>query len=503
MALSEGGVGDEEVRLLLRVARGVAVGSPAGDLAPALAAGLLRAIPASDVADLLRHQELTREAERLRESIGRTRSPRGLARLGLTLWPGARREANARAEGLLVQAEAAQSQAKEMWLGLSQRKLVGLDLALCAPCPDGDFLQLTDTGRAACRGFLYSEAFERECVSAEGLAERVRRLRAIREALLAASPFPDPRLDLAAALLSRSQTDPQRLREFDRLADTQRWQSLDRLPLLAGLCLLPGGVDEVWGRFWGLYDRLRADQDLPGSYETRYAALALLRSPCASPPDGARLMDIAKRLRRDGWALSQVTDPVATRLSDLRLSPSRVTTRVETLFRELQRGTATVGPFLGLAAALAAQSDLHPLGKSAESADLMAQSSQFAELVDRYEALLPGMPGEDSRRTVPAALLALMPGTVEGNRERFVATVRALAESMPAAVAATAALAVLDGAYPDWFDATRFVWELGLCLEGVDETSVFAAFSRLSPLYQGARAAVPDGSAASMAGGAR
>lgn len=447
-----------------------------------VANGLVRVISPSDADDVRRHERLLSEADALWEEARRAERPGGVRLVALRFAPAARRAARLAASQLRDRADESRREAQRQWLGLSRRTLVEFDLSLCAERPDGAFLSITDPGREAVRALIYSEEFEREVVEESAIQERAELCLKLRGEMLAAGFQKDARLDFAAALLSRCDRDIARFRELNRLMVHARWVNYDRLPLIAGLCQLDGEAADVWERFWTSYETARR-HDYPGGYETRIAVTAMLRRDDVDEPSCERLWEVLKRLRYDGWSMGQSTDPVAARLTGLRLSPTRIAARVQDLFKELARGPITGGPFLGLAASVAADTNLHPLTVKAEKAQVMQDPSRFSEFVSRYDELLPRAQDEGSRPTLLPAMLALMPGTAQGNRRRLDMAARAIHPHIPPPNALTLGMALMDSAYPEWFDATRFVWELGSLLMIDDPISVFTAYSRMSPMY--------------------
>jgi len=455
--------------------------------------GWVRLITPKDASAVRHHQDLDRDVEALRDQARRTERPGGLASVRLRLIPGARREARDSARALRNDADRRRDEAKEQWLGLSQRALVDIDLDLCAPHGDS-FLQITDRGRAGVRKLLFSPEFDTRIAHDEAIPDRVARFLDLRAQLLSGGFQPDPRVDLAAALVSRHDSDPERLRALNRLASQERWVNYDRLPIMAQLCGLDGDAEAIWERFWAGYEFLRA-RGYPGEYETRLTVANLLRGGDVDDAACDRLWEIAKRLRLDGWSMSQSTDPVAGRLSALRLSPTLIASRVQSLFKQLERGASLRGPLFALAASVAADSNLHALSAKAQSAEVMEAVSPFTEFETRYDeglALLPADPQQAPVTAFISVMLSRMPGTMAANVGRLQLVARGLAEHVFPPCAAPLSLLLIDAACPDWFDATRYVYEIGSLLPISEPTSIFTAFTRMSPMYsRGASAAEP------------
>jgi len=501
----------EDALLLGRIADGLSVPSGQQIAQTSRLVRLVRSIAPGDVVLIRRHEGLRARAEQLRQRARKTQFPGGLPSLALRLLPRRRRHAQRQATQMRDEADACTDEAKEQWLVLSQAGLVDLDLQLCARCPDGSYLQTTEAGRQAVRDLVYSPQFEATQVDEAALARRIRLTLDMRGQMLTARFETDPRLDLAAAIISRHCTDTDRLRRLNRLASAQRWVNYDRLPLMALLCGLEGEPEEIWERFWEAYETARA-RDYAGSYETRLAVAILLGQGPVDDSACDRLWQIAKRLRLDGWSMSQATDPVAAGLAALRLSPTRIAARVQQLNSELERGAMLAGPFLGLATCVAASSNLHPQAVRDASAGLMEQVSVFDEFAERYDkaigylvlggqqepsarsgralGVLPDMPASVQ---VIAATLALMPGTVQGNWGRLGRTTQALEDAGIAGNGIPLSLLLMDAAYPRWFDATRLIWPIGCIMEIQEPTSMFTAYGRMSPMYQRAAQAAEGG----------
>jgi len=452
----------------------------ASDVIPLIEAGFVQLIPPSQAEALLQYLSRVARAQQTRDAA------HALLRGGPTsrLLPWLARRRRAQAEDLARRADEIDGEARSQWIYLSSHELIGIDLGLCAEMPDGGYLRITDAGRLAVRRFLCSQGFEREHASAQTLGDRVQRFISLRGELVKAGFALDPRVDLAAAMLSRETGDPSRIMEMNRLATQARWRNYDRLPVVAALALREGSVEAVWGRFLAAYEVLRrAGYD--GTYETRLATVALMRAGEVDDAVRVRMWEVARRLRRDGWSLGQSTDPVAARLVGLRLSPTQIAARVRGLAQELARGSWTQGSYLDLAASIAADSNLHPLAAKDDSAQVLEAQSKYREFVDRYDTAIPRSPGDDTRPALPAALLAAMPGTVAGNLRRLESIVEAIGDSRSREASEPLAVMLLDGAYPEWFDCTRFVWEIGSLLPIEEPTSAFTAYGRGSALYGG------------------
>jgi len=467
----------QQAHWLLQVADGRPVQVPGAQDAPA-SRGLVQLVTPRQ-ADVLRaYRGLQQQAEACRREARRVRRS---GCLGAVLAPlGRRREAQAEALG--KQADAYEAEARAHWTFLSSHDLLDLDLTLLSPGSDGSLLSLTDFGRDAVWGFVYSARFERAHVNEAAVGGRIEAFLRLREGLLGHGFQPDPRVDLAAAVASRNCVDVARMVEANRLATAARWQSYDRLPLVALLTVGEGEPETVWERFWSGYQALKAS-GCAGGYETRLAAMTLQRWGEVDQAACARLWEIAGRLRYHGWSLGQSTDPVAARLAGVRLSPTQVVARVLRLVEELERGPWATGPYLDLAAAVAAGCNLHRLAIKAQTAQLMEALPRYHPFVDRYDLAMP-VTGEDSAPTLTAALLALLPGEVPGTVRRHQETTACIAPQVGEDNAASLALMLLDAACPDWCDLTQFTWEIASLLHLPDSGSAFAAVVRMGAMYQ-------------------
>lgn len=453
--------------------------------------GLARWIDSETCALVRRHAELLRIADALRGDAALCERPGGLRSLALKLSPRLRQAARGEAETLRAEADAATDQAKEQWLELSRRGVVDVDLALCAPWAEGA-LQITDAGREVVRRSLWSEDYEREITRDGQLAARVSSFRAVRGELLGVGHTPDARLDLAAAIVSRYETNAARLRELNRLACESRWANYDRLPVLATLCRWEDEPRALWERFMSAYRSMDREW-CSGLYETRLAAIWLMRAGAVDEAALDRCWEVLKRLRQQGWSLGASSEPAAARLCALRLSPTQIAARVESFWASLKERAVDTTPLDSLAASVAADWNLHPLAAKRDSAELMQERSTFGDSLDRFDEaaslLGPGY-GAGGPWVVIAATLALMPGTVGGNVERLWQVAGEL-EEIAAPNRMPIALLLCDAACGEWLDAGRFAWEIGSTLAIAEPTSAFTAFTRTSPMW--ARAAASAG----------
>lgn len=486
----------EDVRgheCLKRIADGCAPELDETALQRLVQAGLARWIDPETCALVRRHAELLRVADALRANAARREKPGGLRSLLVKLSPSARTAARGQAETLRAAADGAADEAKEQWLELSRRGVVDLDLDLCATFGQG-VVQITDAGRETVRRWIWSEDYEREMTRDGQLAARVSAFRAVRGELLGVGHTPDARLDLAAAIVSRYDTNAARLRELNRLACENRWANYDRLPVLATLCRWDDEPRELWERFLEA-NRLMDREWCSGLYETRLATVCLMR---AGTVDGAaidRCWEVLKRLRMQGWSLGPSSEPVAARLCALRLSPTQIAARVEGIWTSLRERAVDTTPFDSLAASVAADWNLHSLAAKRDSADLMQERSAFGDYLDRFDetaGLLGPEYGAGGPWVVIAAALALMPGTVAGSVGRLGHVAEELGE-VPAPNRTSIGLFLCDAACGEWMDYGRFAWEIGSMLAVAEPTSAFTAFTRTSPMWARAAAgAAPD-----------
>ncbi|NSW58536.1 MAG: hypothetical protein HPY44_21200 [Armatimonadetes bacterium] len=482
-----------EYECLKRIADGCAPETDDAALQELVQTGLARWIDPETCALVRRHAELLRIAEALRANAARREKPGGLRSMLVKLSPPARAAARSEADALRAAADGATDEAKEQWLELSKRGAVDLDLDLCATAGDGA-VQITDTGRETVRSWLWSDEYEREMPRDGRLAARVCAFRSVRGELLEVGHTPDARLDLAAAVVSRYDTNAARLRELNRLATQHRWLNYDRLPVLAKLCRWKDDPGELWERFLDA-NRLMNRDWCAGLYETRLATVCLMCAGAVNDAAIDRCWEVLKRLRMQGWSLGPSSEPVAARLCALRLSPTQIAARVESLWASLKERATDTTPCDALAASVAADWNLHPLAARRDSAELTQERSAFHDYLDRFDetAALLGPEYDAGGPWVEiSATLALMPGTVDGNVRRLLLVAGELGEvSTPNRM--VIGLLLCDAVCGEWMDCGRLAWEIGSMLVISEPTSAFTAYTRTSPMWARAAAgAAPD-----------
>lgn len=461
--------------------------------------GLVRAIEPGDVEALRQRQEALDEIDRLTEEARLTRRPGGLRSVVLWLSAGRRRAAVETARHLRQQADEIEREARQHWLGLSQRDLLHLHRESFISDPDGGLVGITDPGRAAVREYLHSERFEGTVVDAKSVNQRAERCLELRARMIGAGFKADPRVNLAAAILSRRYADIEVFSEINRLAAAANWGTYDRLPVIARMCSVyaardaggdgcppvsagpahadsipppsAGAADDVWEWFRRGYGKAM-EHSFPAGFELRLATLSMLSRGAVDDSACKRLRDISAKLRLAGWTMDTSTYVVAARLGRLLLTETGAAARARRMHDELSWGANAMRPMLTQAAGIAGDSNLFPLSAMASGAQVMEQQPLWDGLAQRYDDLVRMM-DDDDRAAPVAALLAIMPGTASGNRERLQTARGAIAEDITPPNDLPCALMLLDSAYPQWADATRFVWEAGSLLQGLDITSVF------------------------------
>lgn len=489
----------DDMLWLLRLADGCY--SPPGEerLQRLVGEGLVRAIEPDGVEALRRRQEALDEIDRLDEAARLTRRPGGFRSFLLWLSPGRRQKAREAARELRNRAQEIERGARQHWLGLSQRDLLHVHLPAFISDPEGGLIGTTDRGRGAVREYLHSAVFENTVADADSLMQRAERCLELRARMIGAGFKADPRVNLAAAVLSRRYADIELFSEINRLAAGARWGTYDRLPVIARMCgvyaaldaggegcppasagaaradSIPppsaGAADDVWEWFRAGYAKAM-EHDLPAGFELRLATLSMLSRGPVDDAACRRLRDISAKLRLAGWTMDADTYVVAARLGRLLLSETEAAARARRMHDELSWGGNAMRPMLTQAAGIAGDSNLFPLSAMASGAQVMEQQPLWDGLAQRYDDLVRMM-DDDDRAAPVAALLAIMPGTASGNRERLQTTRGAISEDIAPPNDLPCALMLLDSAYPHWADATRFVWEAGSLLQGLDITSVF------------------------------
>ncbi len=490
----------EDILWLLHLADGCY--SPPGEqrLQRLVDDGLVRAIEPDDVEALRQRQEALDEIDRLSEEARLTRRPGGLQSFILCLSPGRRRAAVEAARGLRRQADEIEREARQQWLDLSQRDLLHLHRESFIDDPDGGLVGITDPGRAAVREYLHSEQFENTAADADALVRRAERCLELRARMIGAGFRADPRVNLAAAILSRRYADTELFSEINRLAAAANWGTYDRLPVIARMCQVyaaiqgdgthacplcaepagvglaasPDAVDALWEWFRAGYANTM-EHDLPAGFELRLATVSMLSRGPVDDAACERLRAISAKLRLAGWTMDTSTYVIAARLGRLLLSETEAAARARRMHEELSWGGNAMRPMLTQAAGIAGDSNLFPLSAMASGAQVMEQQPLWDGLAQRYDDLVRMM-DDDDRAAPVAAFLAIMPGTASGTWERLERARAAIAEDITPPNDLPCALMLLDSAYPQWADATRFVWEAGGLLQGLDITSVFGMY---------------------------
>jgi hypothetical protein len=396
----------DQAVLLRRIADGEPVTVVEADARGLIADGLLRALTPQDVADIRQYRETVLETDHLDKELHCTLHPTGLEHVRFDVLPGVHRTHEQHADELRDRIDRCKSATSAAWLSLSERDLMHVDPDSCALTADGGALDITDPGKDAARAFVWSEAFETRYIHQDALDARAARYIDLRQALLDTGFAGDPRLDLAAAILSRHETSIDRYCEYNRLAVHEHWLTYDRLPLLAALCRLEGSPDDIWPRFLAGYERVLAT-DLGVGVEGRLVTLSLMdqrgKSTLCDVTDEAlaRVLHIRKQLCLVGWPNEQCSNPIAATLTHSRLPTGAVAARQYQLSAALDRGGTTIGGYASLAANIAITWNLFQSVSTAADAKVMEDNTVFDDFIERYDMLLKHFEGDDSRRAVP------------------------------------------------------------------------------------------------------
>jgi len=253
--------------------------------------------------------------------------------------------------------------------------------------------------------------------------------------------YPTPVLATTAALLCAA--PPERratvvdhgIAVFDDWRRRFRTCPADRILVAASIALACRPDDDpvdVTARAESYQEGLR-EFGFPRERETLWAGtLLMLHGFPTTRLD--RVHELWRRLVATGWSMSSATYPYAARLALVPGRAVEAAIRVERIYREIAERVVAEGRGKAVAASIMAHSDLYPTARHA-SARLMEARSIYADMVDRLLALIGRLPEPTNNaawgdsRPAAAAILALMPGSLEGVWEAFATTLAALHEA--------------------------------------------------------------------------
>ncbi|MGD9496480.1 MAG: hypothetical protein AB7Y46_09225 [Armatimonadota bacterium] len=472
---------------LLDLHRGQA---PALERMETLAAdGLARIISADEYATMARHAWLREQAADLEHERHELRM--------CVVWPWRLRWRRRRIEQMGARLREWHAEAREL-----RRQLHALGLARERPeqyvrLDDGRYAAPTPQGVDALYAWAYSDA-------CDGLIEPVAGRDHAAACMSAYArmvahwrvAYPAPILGTTAAMLCAAPaseldaTLERSLALVDHWVRRLRTCPADRIAVAAPIALACQPNEDplaVAGRAEGYQERLRA-YGFPRQRETMWAGAWLMLHGFPVTRLG-RVYDLWRRMVAVGWSMSAATYPYAARLALVRGRPVEVAIRVERIYREMAERAMAEGRAKAVAASILAHSDLYPTARHG-SARLMEARSVYADMVDRMMALRERLPRrEDSAwgdsRLAAAAILALMPGSLERVWEAFALTLEALREAAgprvpragPAGIdpLTGAALLLCDRAWGGRVSHQVFAFEAcaACCPESWDELTMF------------------------------